>query len=84
MTDVLISVCLILLLSPGESKGYGFVEFNEPMEKVGKIKYDLDWSKVEGHTVHCDAIVDSTQSGITFQVGIALVLHFTYILMILI
>ena len=56
----------------GESKGYGFVEYNEPIEKVGKIKCSLDWSNVDGHTVHCDAIVDSSQSGITFQVGILL------------
>ncbi|XP_053394791.1 ribonucleoprotein PTB-binding 1-like isoform X2 [Mercenaria mercenaria] len=51
----------------GESKGYGFVEYNEPIEKVGQIKCALDWSVVDGHTVHCDAIVDSSQSGITFQ-----------------
>lgn len=51
----------------GESKGYGFVEYNEPIEKVGQIKCALDWSEVDGHTVHCDAIVDSSQSGITFQ-----------------
>ncbi|XP_060584360.1 ribonucleoprotein PTB-binding 2-like [Ruditapes philippinarum] len=51
----------------GESKGYGFVEFNEPIEKVGKIKCSLDWSNVDDQTVHCDAIVDSSQSGITFQ-----------------
>ncbi|XP_060577616.1 uncharacterized protein LOC132734784 isoform X2 [Ruditapes philippinarum] len=51
----------------GESKGYGFVEFNEPIEKVGKIKCSLDWSNIDGQTVHCDAIVDSSQSGITFQ-----------------
>ncbi|WAR23213.1 RAVR2-like protein, partial [Mya arenaria] len=50
----------------GDSKGYGFVEFNESIEKVGQIKYALDWSKVEGQVVHCDAIVDSSKTGIEF------------------
>ncbi|XP_052274563.1 uncharacterized protein LOC127874351 isoform X2 [Dreissena polymorpha] len=50
----------------GDSKGYGFVEYNEGIEKVGQIKCAIDWSQVEGNTLHCDAIVDSTQSGITF------------------
>ncbi|KAL4237060.1 Ribonucleoprotein PTB-binding 2 [Mactra antiquata] len=51
----------------GDSKGYGFVEYNEPIEQVGQIKCTLDWSVIEDQTIHCDAIVDSSHTGITFQ-----------------
>jgi len=51
----------------GKSKGYGFVEYDEPIEKVGQIKCAMDWSKLDERLLHCDAIVDSSHSGITFE-----------------
>ena len=51
----------------GESKGYGFVEFSEPLEKIGLIKTKLDWSEIEGNTVHCDAVIDRTDHGLMYD-----------------
>ena len=51
----------------GESKGYGFVEYNEPIEKISQIKTKLDWSEIDGSTIHCDAMIDKTAHGLTFE-----------------
>lgn len=51
----------------GESKGYGFVEYSEPLEKISQIKTKLDWSVVQGNPVHCDAVIDRTAHGLGFE-----------------
>lgn len=55
------------ILIKGESKGYGFVEYSEPIEKISQIKTKLDWSVIEGNTVHCDAVIDRTAHGLMFE-----------------
>ena len=34
---------------------------------IGRIKTKLDWSDIEGNTVHCDAVIDRTDHGLTFD-----------------